>query len=67
MTDSYMESIRHESNGFIQHNGIRIVSVDQEKSVPETEVTDSSRNVWGNVHGALCRPYAGPCRLHGGA
>ena len=53
MTDNYMENIRKESNGFIQHNGIRIVSVDSEKSVLEAEVTDNSRNVWGNVHGGF--------------
>lgn len=44
MADNYMENIRNESNGFIQHNGIRIVSVDPEKSVLEAEVTDNSRN-----------------------
>lgn len=53
MADNYMENIRNESNGFIQHNGIRIVSVDPEKSVLEAEVTDNSRNVWGNVHGGF--------------
>ena len=53
MADNYMENIRNESNGFIQHDGIRIVSVDPEKSVLEAEVTDNSRNVWGNVHGGF--------------
>lgn len=53
MTDNYMEKIQHETNGFIQHNGIRIVLVSPQKSVLEAEVTDNCRNVWGNVHGGF--------------
>ena len=55
MIENYAEKIKHESNGFIRHNGIRIVSVDEERSVLEAEITDNSRNVWGSVHGGfLC-------------
>ena len=43
MIENYAEKIKHESNGFIRHNGIRIVS----------EITDNSRNVWGSVHGGF--------------
>ena len=53
MIENYAEKIKHESNGFIRHNGIRIVSVDEEKSVLEAEITDNSRNVWGSVHGGF--------------
>ena len=52
-TDSIMEKIDKESNGFIRHNGIRILSVDDEKSVLEADITDDSRNIWGNVHGGF--------------
>ena len=52
MIENYAEKIKHESNGFIRHNGIRIVSVDEERSVLEAEITDNSRNVWGSVHAA---------------
>lgn len=45
MIENYAEKIKHESNGFIRHNGIRIVSVDEERSVLEAEITDNSRNV----------------------
>ena len=55
MIENYAEKIKHESNGFIRHNGIRIVSVDEERSVLEAEITDNSRNVWGSVHGAFAR------------
>ena len=53
MIENYAEKIKHESNGFIRHNGIRIVSVDEERSVLEAEITDNSRNVWGRVHGGF--------------
>ena len=43
MVENYQEMLDRESNGFIRHNGIRIVSVDEEKS----------RNVWGGVHGGF--------------
>ena len=45
MIENYAEKIKHESNGFIRHNGIRIVSVDEERSVLEAEITDNSRNL----------------------
>ena len=54
MIENYQEMLRNESNGFIRHNGrIRIVSVDEEKSVLKAEITDLSRNVWGGVHGGF--------------
>lgn len=53
MIENYAEKIKHESNGFIRHNGIRIVSVDEERSVLEAEITDNSRNVWDSVHGGF--------------
>ena len=53
MIENYAEKIKHESNGFIRHNGIRIVSVDEERSVLEAEISDNSRNVWGSVHGGF--------------
>lgn len=53
MIENYAEKIKHESNGFIRHNGIRIVSVDEERSVLKAEITENSRNVWGSVHGGF--------------
>ena len=53
MIENYQEMLQNESNGFIRHNGIRIVSVDEEKSVLKAEITDLSRNVWGGVHGGF--------------
>lgn len=53
MVENYEELIRRESNGFIRHNGIRIVSVDEEKSVLKAEITDTARNVWGSIHGGF--------------
>ena len=44
MIENYQEMLQNESNGFIRHNGIRIISVDEEKSVLKAEVTDLSRN-----------------------
>ena len=41
MVENYQEMLDRESNGFIRHNGIRIVSVDEEKSVLEAAVTDA--------------------------
>ena len=49
MIENYQEMLQNESNGFIRHNGIRIVSVDEEKSMLKAEITDLSRNVWGGV------------------
>ena len=42
MVENYQEMLDRESNGFIRHNGIRIVSVDEEKSVLEAAVTAMS-------------------------
>lgn len=53
MIKNYREKIEHESHGFIQHNGIRIVSADEDGIVIEAEVTDMSRNAWGVVHGGF--------------
>ena len=53
MIENYEEMLKRESNGFIHSNGIRIVSVDEEKSVLQAEITDNSRNVWGGVHGGF--------------
>ena len=53
MIENYQEKLGNESNGFIRHNGIRIVSVDEEKSVLEAEITDDSRNIWNSVHGGF--------------
>ena len=53
MVENYQEMLQQESNGFILHNGIRIVSVDEEKSVLEADITDDCRNVWGSVHGGF--------------
>ena len=33
--------------------GYGVVDVDEDKSVLAAEVTDFSRNVWGNVHGGF--------------
>ncbi len=38
MVENYQEMLDRESNGFIRHNGIRIISVDEEKSVLEAAV-----------------------------
>lgn len=51
--ETVLTHIRSETNGFIDHNGIRVVDVDEDKSVLAAEVTDFSRNVWGNVHGGF--------------
>lgn len=51
--EKFMQQVKVENNGFIRHNGIRIVSVDEEKSVLEADVTEKSCNVWGIVHGGL--------------
>lgn len=53
MIENYKEKLETESNGFIRHNDIRIVSVDEEKSVLKAVVTESACNVWGNVHGGF--------------
>lgn len=51
--EKFMQQVKVEENGFIRHNGIRIVSVDEEKSILEADVTPESCNVWGMVHGGL--------------
>ena len=33
MVENYQEMLSSEHSGFIRHNGIRVVSVDEEKSV----------------------------------
>ena len=42
-----------EHSGFIRHNGIRVVSVDEEKSVLTADVTPENSNIWGGVHGGF--------------
>ena len=32
MIENYQEMLQNESNGFIRHNGIRIISVDEERA-----------------------------------
>ena len=56
MIENYAEKIKHESNGFIRHNGIRIVSVDEERSVLEAEIRYGRRNVTLNGSMNYLRP-----------
>lgn len=51
--EKFVQLAKLEESGFIQHNGIRIVSVDEEKSVLEADVSEKSCNIWGIVHGGL--------------
>ena len=39
MVKNYQEMLSGEHSGFIRHNGIRVVSVDEEKSVLTADVT----------------------------
>ena len=43
----------NEESGFIKHNGVRIISITDEESVLEADITENSTNVWGIVHGGL--------------
>ena len=51
MVENYQEMLSSEHSGFIRHNGIRVVSVDEEKSVLTADVTPENSNIWGGVHG----------------
>ena len=53
MVENYQEMLSSEHSGFIRHNGIRVVSVDEEKSVLTADVTPENSNIWGGVHGAF--------------
>ena len=47
MVENYQEMLSSEHSGFIRHNGIRVVSVDEEKSVLTADVTPENSNIWG--------------------
>ena len=53
MVENYQEMLSSEHSGFIRHNGIRVVSVDEEKSVLTADVTPENSNIWGGVHGGF--------------
>ena len=53
MVKNYQEMLSGEHSGFIRHNGIRVVSVDEEKSVLTADVTPENSNIWGGVHGGF--------------
>lgn len=55
MNEKTAESIMvlNEKSAFLKHNAIRVVSVSEEESVLEAEITDTSKNIWGMVHGGL--------------
>ena len=46
MVENYQEMLSSEHSGFIRHNGIRVVSVDEEKSVLTADVTPENSNIW---------------------
>ena len=45
MVENYQEMLSSEHSGFIRHNGIRVVSVDEEKSVLTADVTPENSNI----------------------
>ena len=49
MVENYQEMLSSEHSGFIRHNGIRVVSVDEEKSVLTADVTPENSNIWGGA------------------
>ena len=53
MVENYQEMLSSEHSGFIRHNDIRVVSVDEEKSVLTADVTPENSNIWGGVHGGF--------------
>ena len=53
MVENYQEMLSSEHSGFIRHNGIRVASVDEEKSVLTADVTPENSNIWGGVHGGF--------------
>ena len=53
MVKNYQEMLSSEHSGFIRHNGICVVSVDEEKSVLTAGVTPENSNIWGGVHGGF--------------
>ena len=58
MVKNYQEMLSSEHSGFIRHNGIRVVSVDEEKSVLTADVTPENSNIWGGVHGGFLSAMA---------
>ena len=66
MVENYQEMLSSEHSGFIRHNGIRVVSVDEEKSVLTADVTPENSNIWGGVHGGFLYAMAdrGRVRAH---
>ena len=62
MVENYQEMLSSEHSGFIRHNGIRVVSVDEEKSVLTADVTPENSNIWGGVHGGFLYASATPPR-----
>ena len=53
MVKNYQEMLSSEHSGFIRHNGIRVASVDEEKSVLTADVSPENSNIWGGVHGGF--------------
>ena len=45
MVENYQEMLSSEHSGFIRHNGIRVVSVDEEKSVLTADVTPDAEKL----------------------
>ena len=45
MVENYQEMLSSEHSGFIRHNDIRVVSVDEEKSVLPADVTPENSNI----------------------
>ena len=65
MVENYQEMLSSEHSGFIRHNGIRVASVDEEKSVLTADVTPENSNIWGGVHGGFLYAMADTAALDG--
>ncbi|KAF5036016.1 Thioesterase superfamily protein [anaerobic digester metagenome] len=44
---------KEEASGFIRRNGIKVVSIEEDRCILEAEITPESENIWGIVHGGL--------------
>ena len=44
---------RREESGFISHNNIRLVSIDNSHCTLEVSLNVNTKNVWGTAHGGL--------------
>ena len=55
MVKNYQEMLSSEHSGFIRHNGIRVVSVDEEKSVLTADVTPENSAMADTAAGAFAR------------